>query len=299
MESRELMTGGVGNTFALMPGSVAAANQPAEIRFTLAPGSFSRPGGKVVVGIDVTPQTNSTVDPQISGVGVAGEVQTAASGPRARAAAQRNGIQVARTQAATAILATFKAARGRNAVTPQDFYVNVAGKSNTTGNLVVGFYLPGDANGDGVVNQTDTNAVRKLIGTTVNHTAYSFDADANRDGIINNTDLSYTRINKGAKTTISPVLTANLDPASDTGEADRITTKSDVKFTGVASPGATIVYTEVAGRTPNFTTTADASGNYTLNTKLATGVNTFKVSSADAFGQVISGQITPVIVQAA
>ena len=65
-------------------------------------------------------------------------------------------------------------------------------------------------------------------------------------------------------------------------------------FTGTATPGATITYTETANKVPATTTTADATGNYSIIVPLATGTNTFKVVSTDAFGQTISGTLAPV-----
>lgn len=284
MEGRVCLTGGVGNTFALVAGEVAA-NQTAEVKFTVAPGHFTRPGGRLVLGVDVTAQNGSTVDAKIASVG---PTAVASQGQQARRA---RGLPTLRTAGSSAVLATLSGRSG-NA-----FSTKIQGKNGTAGGLVVGFYLPGDANGNGVVDRADETIVRGLQGVSVsNADKYDFDADANRDGLINRVDLKYTRLNRGARTTITPVLTANLDPASDTGTADRVTTLTDVKFTGVASPGAVVTYKEVGGRTPDFTTTVDAAGNYVMNVKLAPGINTFRVTSVDAFGQTISGQISPVIV---
>ena len=52
---------------------------------------------------------------------------------------------------------------------------------------------------------------------------YVFDADVNRDGVINNTDLQIARENLGVTTKVSPVVSVNLDPASDPA-ANRTTT---------------------------------------------------------------------------
>jgi Bacterial Ig-like domain len=287
MEDRVCLTGGVGNTFALVAGEVVTANQPSEVGFTLDPSSFVRPGGKIVLGVDVTAQTNSKVSAKVASVApkALASQTNAHRAPRA--------VPTVRTAGSSAVLATLSSRGGNN------YTVKIQGKDNTTGALVVGFYLAGDADGNGIVNKADERIVRGLQGVSVANSKYDFDADANRDGLINRVDLNYTRINRGAKTIISPVLTANLDPASDTGDADRITTKTDVKFTGVATPGAHITYKEIAGRAPEFSTVADAAGNYTINTTLTPGISTFRVTSIDAFGQTISGQISPVVVQPA
>jgi hypothetical protein len=43
------------------------------------------------------------------------------------------------------------------------------------------------------------------------------------------------------------------------------------------------------------TTTADSTGAYSIFVPLVVGSNTFTVSTLDAFGQNISGAITPVV----
>lgn len=287
MEDRVCLTGGVGNTFALVASEVATANQIAEVRFTLDPGHFVKPRGRVVVGIDVTPQNGSTVNPKVGAI--TPTAVSSQSQPRRRPMARP--VQSLRTAGSSAVLATLNSRAGNN------YTVKLQGKDGTAGAMVVGFYLPGDADGNGVVDKADERLVKRLQGVSVSTSTYDFDADANRDGLINRVDLKYTRVNRGARTTISPVLTANLDPASDTGEADRITTNADVKFSGAATPGATVTYKEVGGRTPDFIAVADASGNYTLKVQLAQGINTYRVTAVDAFGQTISGQISPVVLQ--
>ena len=41
-------------------------------------------------------------------------------------------------------------------------------------------------------------------------------------------------------------------------------------------------------------TTADATGNYSIIVPLVRGTNTFQVTSTDAFGQTIQGNLAPV-----
>lgn len=291
LESRTLMTGGVGNTFAMLPGLVAEPGGAAEVRFSLGPEHFTRPNGRIILGIDVAPDFDSTLNPMIQSVQPAPTPETAGLSQAARFAGPR--ATISRSPLSAAVLATIQDPQGRADAT-QDYVVRLSGRNQTSGPAVVGFYLPGDVNGDGVVDNTDLQLVRSLIGTNINHSAYQFDADANRDGRIDRTDLMLTLWNRGAATTISPVLSANLDPASDTGEADRITTLDVARFDGVASPGASIRYRDVEGRVPEAHTVADPTGYYQLHVGLAPGLNTFHVSATDAFGQTISGRISPV-----
>ena len=85
----------------------------------------------------------------------------------------------------------------------------------------------------------------------------------------------------------------NLDPASNPA-ADRTVPFSTVHFAGDATP---------ARRSPSSTrhggsttsATADSTGAYSIIVPLVTGSNTFTVTTMDAFGQSITGAITPVV----
>ena len=97
----------------------------------------------------------------------------------------------------------------------------------------------------------------------------------------------------GAKTTIMPVVTANLAPGNG-GQANRVSAIPNASFTGISTPGAKVTYAEINAKSAPVTTTADSTGNYSLVVPLAVGSNTFKVTSVDPFNQVISGQIAAV-----
>jgi hypothetical protein len=271
LETRSLLTAGQGNTIAIMPVSIAQAGGSAEVSFTIDSTHFVKPKGSLTLGIDVAADEGSALNPNIASVTNGGSGRVPLSrGPRS-----------------SAVLATF-----RSISTTASYKAKVQAKGNTSGNALVGFYLPGDADGNGTVNGTDLQAVVGLLGSDVNSNNYSFDADGNRDGRITMVDVSLVRKNMGAVTTQSPLLSANLDAAS--AGADRVARSSPVKFTGMATPGAAISFAEVANRVPAVSTTADAAGNYTLQVPLAPGTNTFRVTSVDSFGQTISGQISPV-----
>jgi hypothetical protein len=174
--------------------------------------------------------------------------------------------------------------------------VQIQGQYSTTGSYLVGFYLPGDANGDGTVNSTDLQTMMSELGSTPSSsgTKYTFDADTNRDGRISLSDLQVGSQNLGASTKISPVINVNLDPATDGPMHSRITNFRNVHFTGTSTPGATVNFTEINSNSPGATGTADSSGNFSIMVPLGDGSNTFKVASTDSFGQTISGQISPV-----
>ena len=122
---------------------------------------------------------------------------------------------------------------------PATYTVQVKGNYGTTGKYLVGFYLPGDAKGTGTVDATNLQTIMSEFGSTPSAagTKYTFDADANRDGKISIADLQIASKNLGAKTTVSPVIDVNLDPATDGPLHSRITNFRTVHFTGSCDPG--------------------------------------------------------------
>src|SRR4051794_12790990 len=68
LESRELLTGGGGNTFAIVPGTIATPGGTVDVSFTLDQAHFTRPQGKVAMGIDVVPDPAGTLKPFIASV---------------------------------------------------------------------------------------------------------------------------------------------------------------------------------------------------------------------------------------
>ena len=92
-----------------------------------------------------------------------------------------------------------------NSNRPATYSVQVQGLGQAGGSFLLGFYLPGDANGDGKVDKTDTQIVRSELGSRAGSARYTFDADANRDGRIAKIDLAYVKQNQGVAVTVSPV----------------------------------------------------------------------------------------------
>ncbi len=277
LESRRLMTGGMGGTFALIPGTIATAGGSADVKITINPALFTTPKGHFTLGVDVVPATTgSTFVPYIAGV----------LNPQGRVVGRSTNLR--------AVLVPVKF-NPHAANTPETFTIHVAGLNQTTGQFLLGFYLPGDADGDGVVTQTDLNTIKSQNGQKSSSSTYNFDADVNRDGRVNHVDLSLARQDLGVKTTVLPIISANLDPATTTSFPDRTTTDPNMHITGVATPGSTIVYDDLLAPSTPVTTTADASGNYSIVLPLNPGSNTFQVSTADSFGQTISGQLSPIV----
>ena len=172
--------------------------------------------------------------------------------------------------------------------------MQVEGLQGTTGTYLVGFYLPGDVAGTGQVTQADLKTIKEDKGMTAENSNYNFDADVNRDGVINGKDEQLARQNLGASTAVSPVVSVNLDPASNPA-LDGTTPFSSVTYMGNATPGASITFLDQASGVKTTTTAATGTGAYTIAVPLVTGSNTFSVTTNDAFGQSITGAITPVV----
>jgi hypothetical protein len=286
------MTGGAGNTFALVTGNISKPGGTASVQVTIDPAHFTLPHGSFTLGVDVVPLSGSTLQPLISSIQnqhsqVVAQAFHSVYNPRLSHAA------VAAGKATSAVLTpvSFSPKHPGQAV---HYTVNIKAESNTTGGFLLGFYLPGDVTGNGAVDKSDIQAIVSNLGTNSSQSNYNFEADANRDGRIGLIDLTTAERNLGVKTDIQSAITADLDPASDAGAADRITNIQNVHFTGTGTPGATIVYSEINHKTANVSTTVGSDGKYSLTIPLAPGANTFSVTSTDAFGQVISGQISPV-----
>jgi hypothetical protein len=291
LEDKTLLSAGMGSTFAIDPGIITKAGGSSTIKFTINPSDFTAPkGGKIVLGIDVAANSGSSVKPAIVSVtsnnGRGVRVQ---HGHYSKALVKSNKLPNSNT---SAVLATVQVPRsGQKPIT---YTLHVKGLSRTSGQYLAGFYLPGDVNGDGVVDKTDIETITKDLGSNSTSSTYSFDADSNRDGKITIQDMKPALSNVGATVTISPIVQVNLDPASDSGLQDRITNIRTVTLTGTTSPNAKITFVEASGKAPAIATTADASGHFSVQETLGDGSNTFAVTSTDSFGQVISGNIAPI-----
>ncbi len=200
--------------------------------------------------------------------------------------------ELSRARATSAVLVPLKVDPA--SATPLALTVKISGEHQTTGKVLSGYFLPGDTNDDGKVNTNDIDAIWSSMGSVAGESTYKFDADANRDGRVSAIDLMLAKYNEGAGTNVTPIVTADLNPVSDSGTADRKTVYKDVVFEGKGTPGARITFTEGSGKIAPASTVIGGDGTYSLTISLAPGDNTFNVTSQDAFGQTISGSITPV-----
>jgi hypothetical protein len=303
LEDRMVLSNSQGSTFAIMPAAITTAGQATSTPFTISPSLFTPgPHGKITLGVDVSaltpagstgsnlPSTATAVKPEIVSV-------TSSTGQVIPVQHTRYYAKIARANhlgntPTSAVLFTIKAPRTGEA--PADYTVQVKGLEHSTGNYLLGFYLPGDANGDGTVNKTDITTIKSLIGDAATSSNYSFDADVNRDGIINQKDVRLAEQNMGATTQVNPVASVNLDPASNPS-LNRTTPYSTVHFAGKVTPDATVTFANNSNSGATTTVTADSTGAYSIMVPLVSGSNTFSVTTHDGFGQSISGQISPVV----
>jgi hypothetical protein len=293
LETRQMLTGGVGSTFAIIPATISKAGGQVSVSFSLNPAYFTDPGNKpFLLGLDVAPGTNSTVNPVIKSVTTPTGKTLGVTHGVFDSAVKRTGVQGTTTMSSAALVTI----PGLPAKTAKSFTykVNVSGIQQTSGSILVGFYLPGNASGSGTVTQADLNAIRYGMNTTASDTTgkYSFDADVNRDGKLNAQDLTLATKNLGVGTTVSPVISANVTPTQMVDPKNRITNLNKVTITGAATPNSTITYSET-GILP-INTVADKLGNYTVSLPLLTGANSYSVSTADAFNQKITGSINTI-----
>jgi hypothetical protein len=303
LEDRMVLSAGQGSTFAIMPAAITTAGQDTSTPFTISPSLFTPgPRGKISLGVDVSaltpagsagsnlPSTATAVKPEIVSV-------TSSTGQTIRVDHTHYYGKLARAHhlgntPTSAVLFTIKAPPAGQS--PADYAIQVKGLNHSSGKYLLGFYLPGDANGDGTVNKTDVTTIKSLIGDAATNSNYSFDADVNRDGIINQKDVRLAEQNMGATTQVNPVVSVNLDPNSNPA-LNRTTPYSTVHFAGKATPGATVTFANNSNSGATTAATADSTGAYTIMVPLASGSNTFTVTTKDGFGQSISGQISPVV----
>jgi Dockerin type I domain len=298
LEDRLVLSAGEGSTFAIMPGNITTAGQVSTINFKIDPSMFTAPrkNGKIVLGVDVasatsssSSSTTSTLTPEIVSI-------TDPSGHMIRAQHTKYNAKVAKASKlgnSQTSAVTFSVNVPKTGQPAADYSIQVKGMNSTTGQFLLGFYLPGDVAGTGTVTKADIQTIKKDVGMTAENSSYNFDADTNRDGVINGQDVKLATEDLGASTKISPVVSVNLDPASNPA-ANRTVPYSTVHFAGEVTPNSTVTFVDQNGGS-STTTTADSTGAYSIMVPLVTGSNTFTVSTQDAFGQTISGSITPVV----
>jgi membrane-associated phospholipid phosphatase len=187
-----------------------------------------------------------------------------------------------------------------------DFTVRWRARQGTLGPTQLDVFLAGDANADFRVDDRDLDIIRDRAGVRVGDPRYWLDADVNRDGVIAASDLRLAARNRGAATTVRPiVMTASLSPDSDP-DGNGVVLRPQVTIVGQTLPGATVQLDSGENESPNISpkrqrgrmaddprsrvglvSVADASGRFQFNTELAPGLNTVRVTATNGFGQSV------------
>ncbi len=238
LEPRELLTGGAGSTFAIVPGTITKANQSAVVKFTIDPTHFNLPKGRFTVGIDIAPGSGSTVQPLISSVDNSKGRPLPLSHSKYAPGLSTTAPVGTNTSAVLTTL-QFDHSNPNGTAT---YTVNVRGLAGTTGQFLLGFYLPGDADGDGTVSATDLTTIEGEKGVTAANSKYTFDADTNRDGRISAADIATAKKNLGVTTTISPTVSAQVGTANQTLANSRNFSVPSTSFSGSLTPDGTITF---------------------------------------------------------
>jgi hypothetical protein len=202
LEDRALLTGGAGDTFAVVAGTIARPGGTAAVHLTIDQAHFRLPRQAFTLGVDVAPDAGSGLLPLIASVddphgNLIPQTFTSIYDPHLSHLAVASGQA---TRAALTPVSFFPGAPGK----PATYTANVEAQGNSSGSFHFSFYLPGDANGDGVVNQADLRITERASGSRAGQARYNANADVNRDGRIGKIDISYVEQNMGVRIVAAP-----------------------------------------------------------------------------------------------
>lgn len=99
-----------------------------------------------------------------------------------------------------------------NAGPATTYRARVSGLNRTIGGYVLTAYLPGDTNGDGVVDRTDLAVVRTAYGSVAGSSQYRSQADMNQDGRVGTIDWIVTKRNLGARSSMADLSQPGVTP---------------------------------------------------------------------------------------
>jgi hypothetical protein len=182
LERREVLNAAGSPPFAAIVGRIEAPARPAEVVFRLEPGRFVADRTMpMLLAMEAEPLPGSEADVRITHV-------VSLQGRNTYNIVPRRGP-----------MATNVAVPN---VRPTLYGVGVRGLDRSTGEFVLNVSLPGDADGDGVVDRTDMGRVRAAYGTTTGSRRYDSGADTNGDGRVGHFDYGLTHRNLGARASV-------------------------------------------------------------------------------------------------
>jgi hypothetical protein len=272
LELRQLLSGFPSSVFAEFRGTTSGASPTAVIPIHLNPGGFTLRGGRAMLGFEVQ-RTAGGLDPAAVMVRPAG-------GGAALPTRLSRANPIGASTGASLVLAD---------IPTGDFEVVVGGEAASTGSYLVRISLVGDVNGDRAVNQQDIDLLAAAFGSASGQAGFVANGDADGDGSITSFDRSMQVRNNGDATSINPLdLTAAYSPAPTVtlpNGSGLLNTRTP-RVVGTTNPGQVIGLDLDGDGFDDGSTTALASGQYSLQLSLAEGLTPVRVRVQDSFGQV-------------
>ena len=278
-EARPLMSGvmpvdllSVGDGVVAQPGAIARIGAIIEGR------NLARGRASTLIGLDARPAPGETIQPRI----------LLAEGPGGR----RLPIRVGAPFIPRINERSLAYARDGRAGTLTS---GVTGSRGTTGGVVVSTFLPGDVNGDGLVDLADLRAFAPAYNTRRGDPAYLPSADANRNGQVGQGDARFILRNLTPLTPRIPLrvdvhLAAEdlLHDATVTSDPDGITRHRVVTVVGRTTPGSIVFLDGPDESDFNFEEMAiptDATGAFSYSLQLNDKLTNTQYLVIDPYGQ--------------
>lgn len=182
LERREVLSTAGSPPFAVVGGRIDAPGRPVAVDFRLEPGQFVADRTMpMLLTLEAEAAPGSSVRPRIHQV---------------ESLQGRNTYNVVPVRGPMATNVAVPNAR------PTSYRVGVRDLGRSTGDFVLKIALPGDADGDGVVDRTDMGRVRAAYGSSAGRRRYDPGADTNGDGRVGHFDYGLTRRNMGARASV-------------------------------------------------------------------------------------------------
>jgi len=183
------------NAFTKFTGEIAAVGEidtfPFVIAAKRADDNFSLPGGRLIIGLCLSPALGSPLDPgQITVESVAADLVST----------QR---QLSNSPGTTDSFTLVKVKQG-------EFRISVSGEAGTVGTYELDLFLAGDLNNSGHIGFADLDRIRSLHRTPFGDPKYELDADVDRNGRIDRRDHHFAFQNLGVHTRLEVAVLAQV-----------------------------------------------------------------------------------------
>ncbi len=184
LERREVLSAGNFAPIASIPGTVTPGSTTSVVVNFSAGQITPTHSGAVYLAIDAKAAPGSSAAPKVADVvGPSGLIS----------------YSIDKTKTAEYIIKLYP-----NPNKPIKLTVDLTAQSQTAGGVIVDTYLPGDVNGDGVVDSADTTRIKAAYGKSAGQSGYDQYADINQDGKVGCFDLTLERANLGGRAATVP-----------------------------------------------------------------------------------------------